>query len=1096
MKKLIISTLCMLISIGLAVAQVRDVTGTVVDETGEPIIGASVTVKATTNGVMSNLDGQFTIKAKIGDILVFKYLGHETLELKASEKMNITMKSTSQTLTEVVVTGMTQMDRRLFTGSADRLSGEDIKLDGLAEVSRSLEGRSAGVSVQNVSGTFGAAPKIRIRGATSIYGDSKPLWVVDGIIMEDVVEVSADDLSSGDATTLISSAIAGLNANDIESFQILKDGSATSIYGARAMGGVIVITTKKGMPGQSRINYSGEYTMRLKPSYRDFNIMNSQEQMDVYNTLEQKGWLNFGDTFRANNSGVYGKMYQLIDDGKLLNLPEIRNQYLQNAEMRNTNWFDELFTNSLMHNHSVSISSGTAKSRFYVSLSALSDDGWYKESSVTRYTANINATHNIKSNLILNLIANTSYRKQKAPGTLAQTLDAVNGEVKRDFDINPYSYAINTSRTLDPNEFYVRNYAPFNILHELDNNNMEFNIADMKFQGELTWKMIPELDFKVLAAVKYSKTDQEHFIKDYSNQSMAYRAMPDATIRDLNGLLYKDPDDPYALPISILPEGGIYRKNDYKMAGYDLRASLTWNKIFDNVHSTFLFTGAEYNSVDRKKTWTNNWGMLFDMGELASYPYQYFKKGIEQGEVYYTMNSTFGRQAAYFAQGIYSYNNKYTVSGVIRFDGSNKLGMNSSARWLPTWNISGSWDAHEESFFEPLKSTISHLKLSARYSLVGDLPSWNVVSNSNVVIRSYNAFRYFTEAQESGLYIDDLENSDLTYEKKYEFNIGLDLGFLNNRINTNLEWFTRKNVDLIGLVNTPGVGGQILKYANDAEMKSSGVELTITTKNIQEKDFTWNTDLMFSKYKVEITKLKNRPRVIDLISGTGSPQLGYSHRALFSIPFEGLDKDGIPLVRDQNGNISSTDIYFQERTNIDFLKYEGPTEPTINGGFQNTFRYKQFRLNTFFTYAFGNKIRLDPAFKASYSDLDAMPKEFKNRWTLPGDEASTTVPVIISARQYAENKNLDYAYNAYNYSTARIADGGFIRLKEVSLTYDFPKSLLMRYVNDLSLKIQATNICLLYADSKLNGQDPEFFRSGGVSSPVPKQFTLTLRVGL
>ena len=192
------------------------------------------------------------------------YIGMKTEEVPIkSGIMKIVLKSDSEVLQEVVVTGMTKVDKRLFTGAADQLKAANVKLDGMADISRGLEGRSAGVSVQNVSGTFGTAPKIRVRGATSIYGNSKPLWVVDGVIMDDVVEIGANDLSSGDATTLISSAIAGLNSDDIESFQILKDGSATSIYGARAMAGVIVVTTKKGQSGKSSLNYTGEFTARL-----------------------------------------------------------------------------------------------------------------------------------------------------------------------------------------------------------------------------------------------------------------------------------------------------------------------------------------------------------------------------------------------------------------------------------------------------------------------------------------------------------------------------------------------------------------------------------------------------------------------------------------------------------------------------------------------------------------------------------------------------------------------------------------------------------------------------------------------------------------
>jgi hypothetical protein len=184
---------------------------------------------------------------------------------------------------------------------------------------------------------------------------------------------------------------------------------------------------------------------------------------------------------------------------------------------------------------------------------------------------------------------------------------------------------------------------------------------------------------------------------------------------------------------------------------------------------------------------------------------------------------------------------------------------------------------------------------------------------------------------------------------------------------------------------------------------------------------------------------------------------------------------------------------FQHRDNLtDYLEYSGPVDPTITGGFGNMLRYKQFKLNIFATYSFGNVIRMDPVFNAKYTDLTSMTREFKNRWMVPGDENITNIPVILSKRQYDSNRYIAQLYNAYNYSDIRVAKGDFIRLKEVSLTYDFPKNFIEQ-VSALSLKLQATNLFLLYADKKLNGQDPEFFRSGGVATPVPKQFTLTLR---
>lgn len=1106
-KRIILSLTCLLIGIGLAIAQTpRKVTGVVIsEEDNEPIVGASVLIKGTSQGTVTDIDGKFTLTnvPSSAKTLKITYIGMQAIEVPIKPTLKVAMKADSEVLEEVVVTGMQKMDKRLFTGATKQLTAADVKLDGLPDISRGLEGRAAGVSVQNVSGTFGTAPKIRVRGATSIYGSSKPLWVVDGIIMEDAIDVGADALSSGDAETLISSAIAGLNADDIESFQILKDGSATSIYGARAMAGVIVVTTKKGKAGLNKISYTGEFTTRMIPSYNEFNIMNSQEQMGVYKEMQQKGWLNNADVYRAKNSGVYGHMYQLINQfdattGQfgIANTPEARNGYLRGAEMRNTDWFGQLFSNSISQNHSVSLSSGTEKASFYASLSAMLDPGWYKQSEVKRYTANLNATYNIYKNLSINLISSASYRKQKAPGTLASNVDAASGEVSRDFDINPYSYALNTSRAMDPAVNYVANYAPFNILHELNSNNMELNMIDAKFQGELKWKIIPGLEVSALGSVKYQTSSQEHNIGDNANQAESYRSgMQDATIRDLNRLLYTNPDDPYALPITVLPEGGIYQRRDYKMLGLDFRGTVSWNHLFNEKHITNLFGGMEVNDLQRSRSYFQGWGMQYTMGEIPYYVYEFFKKGIETGNKYYSLDHTLNRSVAFFANGTYSYQGRYTLNGTFRYEGTNRMGKSRSARWLPTWNVSGAWNMHEEKFFDIFQPAMSHFTLKASYSLTADRGPANV-TNSQAIIKSYSPFRPFTDIQETGLYVVDPENSELTYEKKHELNIGADMGFLNNRINFAVDWYNRNNYDLIGIIATQGVGGTTYKYANVASMKSSGLEFTLSTKNITSKKFGWDTDFIFSHAKNEVTDLKSRSSIMELVSANGFARLNYPVRGLFSIPYAGLDKNGIPTFN-INGKITSTDFDFQTRENIDYLKYEGPTDPTITGSFGNIFRYQGFRLNIFMTYSFGNVVRLDPVFKAQYSDLSAMPREFKNRWTKAGDEAYTDIPAILSKRQYEDNRSLFRAYNAYNYSTERIAKGDFIRMKEISLAYEFPTTWIApAKITNLSLKLQATNLFLIYADKKLNGQDPEFYNTGGVASPVPRQFTLTLRVGL
>ena len=1094
----------------VAQAQPKTVKGTVVAASdGLPLVGATVTIDGNTKYyAITDLDGNFQINnvPSGAKYVIASNMGYKDNSVPVAAQVKIALEDDVNVLEAAVATGMYTVDRRLNTGSTVKIDAAESNISGMADISRSLEGRAAGVSVQNVSGTFGTAPKIRVRGATSIYGSSKPLWVVDGVIMEDVVDVSADDLSSGDANTLISSAIAGLNSDDIETFDILKDGSATSIYGARAMAGVIVVTTKKGKAGQSHITYTGEYTYRLKPSYDTFNIMNSQDQMEVYQELQQKGYLNYAETANAMNSGIYGKMYQLISQydastGKfgLENTEAARNAYLRAAEYRNTDWFDLLFTNSIQHNHSVSASVGTEKSNYYASLSVMQDPGWTLQSKVQRYTANVNTGFKISDMVTLNLIGNASYRKQRAPGTINSETDVVSGEVKRDFDINPYSYALNTSRALDPDVYYTRNYAPFNILHELDNNYIDLGVNDIRVQGEIKFKPFQSLEISGIAAFKHAGTSQEHYVLDYANQALAYRELSTPAIRDANPFLYKDPENLYGYKYSVLPVGGIYERTDNTMDGWDLRATANFNKTFGNDHTVSLFGGAEVNSLDRHSSWFRGWGMQFDFGEIASYDYHVFKQGSEENTQYYTMTNTHVRSAAFFANATYSYKGKYVINGTGRYEGTNSLGKARTARWLPTWNISGAWNMHEESFMKGLYPALSHLSLKASYSLTGDRPS---VTNSFVVIEAKNPWRPFAADKESSLAISDLANLALTYEKKQELNLSLEAGFLDNRINVAADWYTRNNFDLIGPVTTQGIGGQVNKLGNVASMHSDGVELSLTTTNIKTKDFSWSTNFIYSHSHNEVTELENQVRMIDLISGTGFTRKGYPVRSLFSLQFDGLNSEGLPTFINENGEKTVSGIYFQERDEekLKNLVYSGSVDPTDVGSFGNIFTWKGFKLNVFITYSFGNVMRLDPAFAASYDDLDSMPKEFKNRWTVPGDENKTNIPVIASSwqnRVYDSSGNyLSYAYNAYNYSTERIAKGDFIRLKEVSLAYDFPQSIAKKMgMNSLGMKVQATNLLLLYADKKLNGQDPEFFNTGGVAVPLPKQFTLTLKIG-
>jgi TonB-linked SusC/RagA family outer membrane protein len=976
-------------------------------------------------------------------------------------------------------------------------------MEGIADVSRMLEGRVAGVSVQNVSGTFGSAPKLRIRGATSLTGPNRPLWVVDGIILEDVIDVTNDQLSSGDPSTLLASAVAGLNPNDIESFDILKDAAATSLYGARAMNGVIVVNTKKGRDGKLQVNYSGTFSSQLRPSYRNFNIMNSAEQMSVYSEVYRKGMLNLAGMGNNPDKGVFGKMYDLLQEVdsvtgkfKLDNTPEARRAFLERYAKVNTDWFNILFRNSLVQEHSISLSGGTAKMQSYVSASFYNDNGWTIADKVKRFTFNSQTNYNFSDKLSGAFIATGSVRDQDAPGTVNRTADPVYGRMTRDFDINPYNYALSTSRTLTPYddngklEYFTRNYAPFNIIDELNNNKIKLSVVDVKLQASLAYKINKHLRYEFLGALRHARTTQENLVGETSNKAQAYRAYINAVIADKNRFLYRDPDAPNSLPQIVLPAGGFYNRTENSLGNYNIRNQLNYKNSFAKQELNIL-VGQELKSANRQNAYNNGYGYQYDNGGVPFIDYMMIKKDVEKGVSYYGMERKYDRFVAFYSKADYTLNNKYNLTANLRYDGSNQLGKSSTARWLPTWGVSGAWNMDQENWLKGANQ-LDYLKLRASYGLTA---SFGNATNSSIILQPYNTFRQYLRDIEAGIRIVDLENGDLTWEKNFTTNIGVDAGFFNNRLTLVLDVYSRRGFDLIAAIRTSGIGGQLDKVGNYADLKSQGIETTLGGDIVRRQHWKWTSNFTFSYNKNHITNARNTPIIFDQVAAEGGNKVGYPVKSLFSLDFKGLEPEtGIPNFVDEKGQVSRT-VNLQDRETR-YLKYVGPVDPPINGGWSNTFRYKNLSLNILLTYQAGNKIRLTPVFKPTYSDLDALPREFADRWTLPGDEKITNVPSLMDAlTNYRIGNN--YPYNNYNYSSVRVADGGFVRLKYMSLTYLLPPAFITRTgLNNLSVTASASNLWLLYADKKLKGQDPEFFNTGGVAQPLQRQLALSLKVGL
>lgn len=1109
------SLLCFFISIPLF-GQITEVTGMIKDETGEPLIGCAVVVVETGQGETSNVDGFYRIAVTKGQHLSFSYIGMKTQTIEVTKtQIDVILQEDAQVLDQVVITGYQKVKSRVYTGSATSVKLDEIKLDGVSDISRMLEGRVPGLSIQNISGSFGAAPRINIRGGASIIGNVQPLWVIDGAVYEDLIPLSLDQLASGDAVTLISSAVAGLNPSDIQDIQVLKDASATSIYGARALNGVIVVTTKSGKRNSpNRIDYSTEYSIRLKPSYKDFDLLNSQETMSILMEMRNKGHFGLKESLYGRRAGVFHQLYKSLSSidpntgNFILNNNEIaQKEFLRQREYANTDWFGHLFTLQPTANHNISFSSGSDKVATRASVGYFHDTGWTIADAVKRITGNVKSSFFFNDKFSATVMAQGNIRSQKAPGTIPQKKNPTLGSFERDFDINPFAYALGTSRTLRPRnengqlEYYRNNWAPFNILNEYENNLMNIQVLDLKLQGEAEYKINKYLEAKGLFSVRSANTNIEHEIHENSNIIQAFRANETPDVAKENIFLLKDRNNQLLQPKVPLTNGGAYYKTGTKLISYLARVALDYNRTFGK-HDIKSFAFTEIRATNRQNDAFEGYGIQYDRGnQIFSNPL-IFEKLIEGGNNYFNLTKMYDRGITFSWANTYGYEGKYIFNSILNYEGSNAAGNSNRARWLPTWNIGGKWNIDSEEFM-PKSTLLSKLSVRASYGLTAKMNEQAL--SANAVFQNQIIHRLNLEDRENALKIYNLENRDLTWEKMYELNIGIDFGLFNNRISSTIDFYRRSAFDLIDLIRTSGIGGEYYKYANFGDMRTLGTEFSLHTKNIETEDFKWSSSLTLSYMNQKITRLLNNPNTFDMVAGRGRGNIkGYPKGSLFSFNYQGLTSEGLPYFNfgryplNNDPYAASTGADFVDaQYSKSYLLYHGPIEPNFIGGLSNTFKYKDWEFSFFITTQAGNSIRLNPTYDPAFGDLNVFSKNYYDRWLVAGDELLTNVPVIPSTDLIRKigRENIERAYNTYNYSQDRVADGSFIRMKNISLTYQLPSTRLKTLaIHSASIKVNVTNPFLIYSDAKLNGQDPEYYKSGGVSLPTPKQYTISLNI--
>lgn len=1067
---------------------IKTVTGHVTDENGEAAPGIAVMVKGTTTGTMTDENGNFRLSVKFVQggqtpVLVFSCIGKITKEIRCTrEHFEVEMEDELAALVGAIInTGYQRIDRRMSTSSVASISGEDVLQANATTLDNMLQGKIPGLSVMGSSSTPGAATKVRIRGTSTISGNREPLWVVDGVILDDPVSVSTEMLNNLDNVNLIGNAISGLNPMDIEKIDVLKDASATAIYGVRAANGVIVVTTKRGKMGAPRVNYSGTVTVTERPSYNKLNLMDSRERIDVSKEIAAKGLVY---SFEPAAVGYEGLLYDLYD--RKISYDQFLSG-VQELEMMNTDWFDLLYHNSVSHKHNLSISGADEKVNYYIS-------GAYTDEN-----ANVRGTGLEQYNIMAKVQATLASR---LTGTVQLRGNITNKDYQHS-SISPYSYAYNTSRAIpafneDGSYSYYNaeqgfNAQPlmFNILNEIDNSGRTVKSNSLYFNANLEWAIWNGLRATGTFAMNMSNTSDKEWYND--------RTYAAAQLRGLNyGVPFPDADT-WRDQFCSLPYGGELKSSETRNFGYTTRLQLDYSKYIKGHHISGS-AGFEARSTKYDGISTTQWGYLPDRGEsfVEIDPIQW---PLYNEMVMNTPDVVTNRLSNYLSwYGVlsYAYKSRYIINGNIRADGSNKFGQDRSTRFLPIWSVSARWNIMNEPFLENVM-WLNELSIRGSYGIQGNV-SDDQTPSMIIQLGSIDEI--------SGDYISTLSklpNPFLKWEKTTSYNIGLDFSLFNNRLSGALEYYYKKGNDQIVSVEVAQTTGTSSMSLNVGDIMNRGYELIINAVPVKTKDFSWSLSFNTARNINLVTQggMEDEYTYAQYVDGSAVLQ-GYPINSFFSYKFAGLDAEGLPTFKD----IEETEGATKQDMYAKVFSYSGNRIPDIQGGFSTTFSYRNFTLGLFFSYSVGAKVRLNNLYSNTGQELpnpqQNMSGEFVNRWRQPGDEAWAVIPAlstddlsmstgILGSREIEIANNM---WQMYNQSDIRVVSSDFLRLRTAYLRYAIPQKVCdALHIGAANVRIEGNNL-LLFCSKDLNGQDPEQLGFGeiGITTPPVASFSLGLDI--
>ena len=1014
----------------------RQIKGKVVDAAGETVIGANVLEKGTTNGVITDIDGNFVLNVSSGATLEISYIGYVTQTIKVTNQtsLHIVLKEDSETLDEVVVVGYGTMKKSDLSGASVSVGEDAIKGSVITNLDQSLQGRAAGVSAVSTSGAPGSSSSIRVRGQATINSNAEPLYVIDGVIVQGGGASGADfglgdALGNGSVSTI--SPLSTINPADIVSMEILKDASATAIYGAQGANGVILITTKRGKAGEAKFTYDGMLAVQRQTKRLD--MMNLREFANYYNEFVQVGELDV--------NGYYA-------DPSILG--------------KGTNWQDAVFQTALQHQHQVSAEGGTEKIKYYVSASYMDQDGTLIGSNFNRYSFRVNLDSQLKSWLKLGLSATYSSTDEDLKladgeqGIINYSLKTVPDIPIYDIDGN-YATIVREGYT-NPNPIAMAMMDQVLLNRQKLTGNIFFEVTPIK---NLVWHA--ELGYDISA----SRGERYKPMVDFGSWK-----------RDSNySSIQKNSSTFWQLKNYVTYSGMIDKHNFTAMLGQEC-----WASNYDNISVTN--TGLPSDAVHNPALGTATPVIGSGFGSSA--------------------------MASFFTRLTYNYDNRYYGTYTYRYDGSSNFGPDN--RWAGFHALAGSWRFSNEEFFKPLSGVISNGKLRLGWGQTGNANIGGYLWGTSIVKMS--------SSLGTGYRPKNIPNTGIKWESQEQWNVGLDLGFIQDRINLVVDWYKKVSNDMLMALQLPsymGTQGNTSSrldppYGNYGSIENAGVEISLNTHPLIGK-FQWDSDfqISFNKNKLKALSGTANAQIVgygqwnDVVSVSNVGEslynfYGYVCDGVYQ-DYEDLQKSPKPEQYPSNGvfNRKNTvwvgDIKYKDISGPDgkpdgvINEYDktnlGSPMPKFTFGWTNTFRYKDFDLSIFINGSYGNKVmnylgmQLTHMNSAWENQLNSVTGRARlepidpdkvypvgQYWYYDVTNVHVSNPEAVIPRASIQDPN-----DNDRISDRYVEDGSYIRLKNITLGYTFPSKLIKKFgINNLRLYANIQNLLTI---TGYDGYDPE-----------------------